>query len=83
MIWLGTALYGYERDEHGAFVRACARGKSPRGIAPQVAALLTRHGPLAAVMTDYYREFRFESRQTSYPLEAIRRIGGLDDASVV
>ena len=74
--WLVTALYGYERDERSAFVRACARGEPPTGIPSQVAAILIRHAPLAAVMTDYYRKFRFESRQTSYPLEAIRRIGG-------
>jgi hypothetical protein len=74
--WLVTALYGYERDERTAFVRACARGEPPTGIPAQVAAIITRHAPLAEVMTEYYREFRFESRQTPYPLEAIRRIGG-------
>ncbi|MFJ7203508.1 protein kinase family protein [Streptomyces sp. NPDC098789] len=72
--WLVTALYGYERDERVAFVRACARGEPPTGIPSQVAAILTRHAPVAAVMTDYYRAFRFESRRTPYPLEALRRI---------
>jgi len=83
VIWLVTPLYGYERDERSAFVRACARGEPPTGIPPQVAAILTRHAPLAAVMTDFYREFRFESRQTPYPLEAIRRIGGPDSFFII
>ncbi len=73
--WLVTALYGYERDERSAFIQACARGEPPTGIPPQVAAILTRHASLAAVMTDYYRKFRYESRQTPYPLQAIRRHG--------
>ncbi len=74
--WLVTALYGYRGDERTAFVRACARGEAPPGIPPRIAAILTRHAPVAAVMTDYYRAFRFESRQTPYPLAAIRRAGG-------
>lgn len=76
--WLATALYGYGRDERVAFVRACARGEPPPGIPAPIAAILLRHAPIAAVMTDYYREFRFESRQTPYPLAAIRRTGLLD-----
>ncbi|WP_216896508.1 protein kinase family protein [Nocardia alni] len=76
--WLVVALYGYKHDERIEFIRACARGEPPTGIPPQIAAILTRHASVAAVMTDYYREFRFESRQTPYPLEAIRRIGGPD-----
>lgn len=34
-------------------------------------------------MTDYYREFRFKSRQTPYPLEAIQQIGGPDSLSII
>ncbi|MEV6419222.1 protein kinase family protein [Streptomyces sp. NPDC051662] len=75
VMWLVTALYGYERDERDAFVRACAQGERPTGIPPEVAAILTRHAPLAAVMTGFYRKLQLESRQTPYPLEEIRRIG--------
>lgn len=82
VIWLITALYGYERDDRNAFVRACAQGEPPTGNPPEVAAILTRHAPLAAVMTDFYRKFQLESRQTPYPLEAIRRIGGLDNSFI-
>ncbi|WP_406473684.1 protein kinase family protein [Streptomyces platensis] len=83
VIWLITALYGFEREDRNAFVRACARGERPTGIPPEVAAILTRHAPLAAVMTDFYRRLQLESRQTPYPLEEIRRIGGLDGSSLV
>ncbi len=41
---------GYERDERSAFVHACARGEPPTGIPPQVAAILVRHAPIAAVL---------------------------------
>jgi hypothetical protein len=78
VIWLVTALYGYRGDERGAFVRACARGERPTGIPPAIAAILSRYAPIAEVMTDYYRAFRFDSRQTPYPLEALRRAGRPD-----
>ncbi|MEU3349928.1 protein kinase family protein [Streptomyces sp. NPDC006700] len=83
VIWLITALYGYEREDRNAFVRACAQGEHPTGIPPEVAAILTRHAPLAAVMTDFYRRLQLESRQTPYPLEEIHRIGGLDGSCIV
>ena len=76
--WLVTALYGHERDEHTEFVHGCAREEPPTGIPSQIAAILVRHASLAAVVMDYYRAFRFESRQTPYPLEAIRRLDGPD-----
>ncbi|MFC1436154.1 protein kinase family protein [Streptacidiphilus sp. N1-3] len=76
VIWLATALYGYRGEERRAFVRACAQGERPKRIPPQVAAILTRHAPLAEVMTDFYHTFQLESRQTQYPREEIRRISG-------
>jgi hypothetical protein len=75
VIWLATALYGYRGEERAAFVRACAEGKSPTGIPPRLAATLTRHAPIATVMTDFYRQFQRESRQTPYPTEELTRIG--------
>ncbi|TQK42518.1 hypothetical protein FBY35_3936 [Streptomyces sp. SLBN-118] len=74
--WLAFALYGYEPEERRAFVRTCAQGVVPHGEIPaEVAAVLVRHAPVAAVMGDFYRQFQQESRATPYPLEAIRRIG--------
>ncbi|WP_424863173.1 protein kinase family protein [Streptomyces sp. MMS24-I29] len=83
VIWLITALYGYKGEERNAFIHACAQGEHPKGIPPQVAAILTHHAPLAAVMTDFYRQFQMESRQTLYPMEEIGRIGGLGSSSIV
>jgi len=80
VLWLITALYGYGREERNAFVRACAQGEHPVGIPPQAAAILTRHAPLAAVMTDFYSKFQLESRQARYPLEEISRIGASDNS---
>ncbi|WP_145908994.1 protein kinase family protein [Kitasatospora viridis] len=80
VIWLVTALYGYRGEERSAFVRACAEGVRPEGIPPRVAAILTRHAPLAAVMTDFYRRFQLESRQTPYPMA---EIDGLGSSSIV
>jgi hypothetical protein len=81
VLWLSVPLYGYDADERGAFVRACARGDVPSGLPPQVAAVLSRHSPVAEVMTDFYREFRVGGRQARYPLEAIGRLVGPDASS--
>ncbi|QMU79306.1 protein kinase family protein [Streptacidiphilus sp. PB12-B1b] len=80
VIWLVTALYGHRQDERSAFVRACAQGLRPTGIPARAAALIARHAPVAAVMTDFYRAFQRDSRQTPFPLEALRRIDGPDTA---
>ncbi|HZE31033.1 MAG TPA: protein kinase family protein [Actinoallomurus sp.] len=73
--WLVTALYGYQRDDRDALVRACAEGERPAGIPAAAAEIIARHAPLAAVMSDFYRELR-ESREAPYPLERIRQVGG-------
>lgn len=76
--WLVTALLGYQkedRDGRHALVRAYAEGKHPTGIPDEVAAIIARHAPIAAVVSDFNREFQRQSRQTPYPLEEIRRIG--------
>ncbi|MEU8437325.1 protein kinase family protein [Streptomyces sp. NPDC029216] len=68
-----TKLYGYGRKEREALIRACADGEDPPG-GPQVArAILSRHAPLAAVMTDFYGKVQDEKRETPYPSEALRR----------
>ena len=78
VIWLITALYGYQGEQRSAFLRSCVQGERPTGIPPRAAALISRHAPLAEVMTDFYRKLQQESRQTPFPLEQIRGIGGLD-----
>ncbi|PRY02190.1 hypothetical protein [Allonocardiopsis opalescens] len=79
--WLVTALYGSGAEEREARVRAYARGERPLGVPAAAAAVLARHAPLAAVMADFFRALRHESRETPYPLEEIRRIGRLEGAS--
>ncbi|MFJ2217250.1 protein kinase family protein [Streptomyces sp. NPDC101062] len=73
--WLVTALYGYGRDDREAQVRAYAQGERPTGAPRVAAAILARDAPLTAVMADFFRKLRHESRQTPYPLEEIRRLG--------
>jgi serine/threonine protein kinase len=62
--WLVTELYGHGRDEREAQIRP-----------DTAAALITRHAPLTAVMADFFRRFRDESRETPFPLEELRRLG--------
>lgn len=68
-----TALYGYERKEREALIRACAEGEDPPDGPQKARAILSRHAPLAAVMTDFYSKIQDDNRETPYPLEALRR----------
>ncbi|MEO3884499.1 protein kinase family protein [Nonomuraea sp. B5E05] len=82
--WLVTALYGLRREDgEGRYklVRAYAEGERPTGIPEEAAAILARHAPVAKVMSDFNRAFQRRSRQTPYPLEAIRRLGGMRSSS--
>jgi hypothetical protein len=63
--WLVTALYGYQREDREgryALVRAYAEGRRPTGIPEEAAAILTRHAPIAAVISDFNRRFQRQSR---------------------
>ncbi|GAA3775183.1 hypothetical protein GCM10022403_007600 [Streptomyces coacervatus] len=70
--WLVTALYGYDRQEREAFVRACAIGAHADGIPKAAAAIITRDAPLTAVFNGFFGRLRNESRQTPYPYEELR-----------
>ncbi|GAA2741982.1 protein kinase family protein [Kitasatospora cinereorecta] len=80
--WLSTALYGERGEDRDALVREYAAGKRPSGIPEAAAGILARHAPLAAVMSDFYRKLQQESRETWYPLEEIRRVGGAGVTSI-
>ncbi|WP_033222055.1 hypothetical protein [Kitasatospora phosalacinea] len=83
--WLVTALFGYRREDRDgryALVRAYAEGERPTGIPAEAAAILTRHAPIAAVMSDFNLKFQRHSRRTPYPLEEIRRIDRTDSPAV-
>ncbi|XKK39735.1 hypothetical protein HFP72_02330 [Nocardiopsis sp. ARC36] len=78
MNWLVTALYGFQvedRDGRQELVRSYAEGGRPTGIPEGAAGVIARYAPVAAVMSDFNREFRSRSRRTPYPLEEIRRVG--------
>lgn len=72
--WLVTALYGYQQEDRDAFVRACAGGRNPVGIPRSAAAIVMRYAPVAAVMSEFYRELQGESRTTPYPVAEIRKV---------
>ncbi|WP_431949006.1 protein kinase family protein [Actinacidiphila sp. bgisy167] len=77
--WLVTALYGFrreDRDGRAALVRAYAAGERPTGIPAQAAAILARHAPIAAAVSDFNRAFQLRSRRTPYPLDEVRRLAG-------
>ncbi|MET8132991.1 protein kinase family protein [Streptomyces sp. NPDC005251] len=72
--WLITGLYGHGRAERVALIRACAEGARPPAGPPEATAVLARHAPLAAVVTDFHERLRHESREIAYPQGAIERI---------
>ncbi|MFR9676547.1 protein kinase family protein [Streptomyces sp. TR06-5] len=83
--WLVTALCGYRRDDREgrrAQVRAYAEGERPAGIPAKAAALISRHAPMAAVMSEFHHGFESRSRRTPYPLEEVHRLGGVQRSSV-
>lgn len=76
--WLVTALCGLRREDREgrrALVRGLAEGRRPTGVPAEAAAILARHAPVAAVMSDFILAFRDGSRRTPYPLEEFRRLG--------
>ncbi|MFI1176848.1 protein kinase family protein [Streptomyces melanogenes] len=75
--WLTTALYGYRRDDQEgrhALIRAFADGRRPTEIPEAAAAILSRHAPVAAAMSDFNRAFQHQSRRIPFPLEEIRQL---------
>ncbi|MBF8189546.1 protein kinase family protein [Nonomuraea sp. K274] len=78
--WLTAELLGADRDERDALIREWALGEPPTGVPRAVAAVLSRHSPPAAVMSDFRRRLRDESRRTPYPDEEIRRLPGCDSS---
>lgn len=69
--WLAVALHGFDPEQRREFVSACAEGILPRGVPDTIAELLLRDAPVAAVMGDFYRRFQRESRETTFPREAV------------
>ncbi|WP_327291812.1 protein kinase family protein [Streptomyces sp. NBC_01198] len=82
VIWLASALNGSGGEDADALLRAYARGEGPTGIPAAAAAILSRYAPLAAVLKEFNRRLRQESRLTPYPLEEILRISARDGVSL-
>ncbi|MFE7131692.1 protein kinase family protein [Streptomyces sp. NPDC057638] len=73
--WLVTTVYGHQRAEREALIRACAAGAPlPEGTPPGAASIITRHAPLTAVVTDFHMRLMEQSRETAYPAEEIGRL---------
>lgn len=69
--WLVTALYGYDRQEREAFVRACAVGAHADGVPAAAAAIIARDATLTAVFNGFLGRLRTESGLTPYPYEEL------------
>ncbi|WP_246363501.1 protein kinase family protein [Nonomuraea rhodomycinica] len=72
--WLAGAFHGADWPGRRVLVRGWAAGERPAGVPGEVAALLSRHSPLATVLNDFYHALQRESRTTPYPLEEIRQV---------
>jgi hypothetical protein len=70
--WLLRRLYDLGADDRDALVRKWAEGERPTGVPPRVAAILTRHSPVAVMMAGFYRRLQQESRRTPYPVEDLQ-----------
>lgn len=81
--WLVTAVFGLRHEDRATMVRALAEGKSLEGIPEEVAAVLTRHAPIAAAMSAFMRAFQQTSRRAPYPDKEIRCLLGGPDAGFV
>lgn len=59
--------------ERNAYIRDCARGRRPEGVAPGLADMVVRHAPVAAVMNDFYRQLFDGVNDTPYPADEVAR----------
>jgi hypothetical protein len=70
--WMVVHVVGITATvERNDYVRRCADGARPGGVADPIAALISRHAPVAVVMNDFFWELWGTSRTTPYPARAI------------
>jgi hypothetical protein len=74
VLWLVTALYGYDKAARNAFIRECAEGTEPADIPKSAAAIIARHAPMAVVMSEFFGKLQNESRNAPYPVEEIAAV---------
>lgn len=69
-----------------AYVRRCATGAVPASVLPEIADVIRRHAPIAAILNDFYWDFYGTSRLTPYPAaeaeRALRSYGIVDRYAV-
>lgn len=68
--WLVTDVCGVPRGvpvAHDEYVRQCAAGRIPDDVPPEVAAILTRHTPVAAKMNAFYGRLFHGDLHAEYP----------------
>lgn len=51
----------------------CAAGRRPDGVAPELADMIVRHAPVAAVMNDFYWQLFEGVHDTPYPAAEVAR----------
>jgi len=75
--WLVTNIAGVAVPDTGGpvdrneYIRRCATGVQPAGVAAPASALISRYAPVATVMNDFYWNLFGESRATAYPADEI------------
>ncbi|WP_144123974.1 serine/threonine protein phosphatase [Catellatospora sichuanensis] len=59
--------------ERNAYIRECASGRRPEGVEPDLADMIVRHAPVAALMNDFYWQLFDGAMQTPYPADEVAR----------
>jgi hypothetical protein len=78
--WIATHVCGYRTPEYrgtparNEFVRRCAAGHTPPGLAEPFAAILRTYSPVAVVMNAFYWELFGTRRDEPYPADEIRAL---------
>lgn len=77
--WMVARIAGVGAPDAGgpadrfAYVRRCAAGEPPANVPPPVAAIISRHAPVAAVVDDFFWNLFGESRATPYPARRVEQ----------
>ncbi|WP_155373839.1 serine/threonine protein phosphatase [Catellatospora vulcania] len=59
--------------ERNAYIRECAAGRRPDGVRPELADMIVRHAPVAALMNDFYWQLFDGAMDTPYPADEVAR----------
>ena len=77
--WMVVQVVGITATvERNDYIRRCAAGARPTGVAEPMAALISQYAPVATVMNDFFWELWGTSRTTSYPARIIAGVFGTD-----